>query len=35
MKRSTLKRIAIAAVIIAFVLFQAYLETTLGFTPNH
>jgi hypothetical protein len=35
MKRSTLKRLAIAAAIIAFVLFQAYLETTLGFTPNH
>jgi hypothetical protein len=35
MKRSTLKRIAIAAAIAAFVLFQAYLETSAGFTPNH
>jgi hypothetical protein len=35
MKPSTLKRLAIAAAIIAFILFQAYLETTLGFTPNH
>jgi hypothetical protein len=35
MRRPTLKRLAIALAIIAFVLFQAYLETTLGFTPNH
>jgi hypothetical protein len=35
MKRITLKRIIIAAAIIALVIFQAYLETTLGFTPNH
>jgi DMSO/TMAO reductase YedYZ heme-binding membrane subunit len=35
MKRSTLKRIAIAAAIIAFILIQAYLETSAGFTPNH
>jgi hypothetical protein len=35
MKRSALKRIAIALAIIVFVLFQAYLETSLGFTPNH
>jgi hypothetical protein len=35
MKRITLKRIIIAAAIIALVLIQAYLETTLGFTPNH
>jgi hypothetical protein len=34
-KRPTLKRLAIAAAIIALVIFQAYLETTLGFTPNH
>jgi DMSO/TMAO reductase YedYZ heme-binding membrane subunit len=35
MKRSTLKRLAIALAIIAFVIFQAYLETSLNFTPNH
>ena len=35
MKRPTLKRLIIAAAIFALVLFQAYLETTLGFTPNH
>jgi hypothetical protein len=35
MKRPTLKRIAIALAIIAFVVFQAYLETSAGFTPNH
>jgi hypothetical protein len=35
MKRITLKRIIIAAAIIALVIFQAYPETTLGFTPNH
>jgi hypothetical protein len=35
MKRITLKRIAIAAAIVTLVLIQAYLETTLGFTPNH
>jgi hypothetical protein len=35
MKRPTLKRLIIAAAIIAFILFQAYLETTLNFTPNH
>jgi hypothetical protein len=35
MKRPTLKHLAITAAIIAFVLFQAYLETTAGFTPNH
>jgi DMSO/TMAO reductase YedYZ heme-binding membrane subunit len=35
MKRSTLKRIAIALAIIAFILIQAYLETSLNFTPNH
>jgi len=34
-KRITLKRIAIAAAIAALVLIQAYLETSLGFTPNH
>jgi hypothetical protein len=35
MRRSTLKRLAIAVAIVALVIFQAYLETTLGFTPNH
>jgi hypothetical protein len=35
MKRITLKRLAIAALFVALVLIQAYLETTLGFTPNH
>jgi hypothetical protein len=35
MKRITFKRIAIALAIIAIVLIQAYLETTLNFTPNH
>jgi hypothetical protein len=35
MKHITLKRIAIAALFIALILIQAYLETTLGFTPNH
>jgi DMSO/TMAO reductase YedYZ heme-binding membrane subunit len=35
MKRSTLKRIIIAAAIVAFILIQAYLETSANFTPNH
>jgi hypothetical protein len=35
MRRPTLKRLAIAAAIIAFVIFQAYLESSLNFTPNH
>jgi hypothetical protein len=35
MRRPTLKRIAIALAIIAFILIQAYLETSAGFTPNH
>jgi len=35
MKRSTLKRLAIAVAIVTLVLFQAYLESSLGFTPNH
>jgi hypothetical protein len=35
MKRSTLKRLAIAALIICAVLIQAYFETSLNFTPNH
>lgn len=35
MRRPTLKRLVIAAAIVTLVLIQAYLETTLGFTPNH
>ena len=35
MKSKRIKRIAIALAIIAFILFQAYLETSAGFTPNH
>jgi hypothetical protein len=35
MRRITLKRIAVAAAIISLVLIQAYLETSLNFTPNH
>ena len=35
MRRITLKRLVIALAIISLVLIQAYLETTLGFTPNH
>jgi hypothetical protein len=35
MKRITLKRLAIAALFAAIILIQAYLETTLSFTPNH
>jgi len=35
MKRSTIKRILIAAAIVTLILIQAYLETTLGITPNH
>jgi len=35
MKSKRLKRIAIAAAIIAFILIQAHLESSLGFTPHH
>jgi hypothetical protein len=35
MRRPTIKRITIAAAIIALILIQAYLESSLGFTPNH
>jgi len=35
MKRPALKRIIIAAAIVALILIQAYLESSLGFTPNH
>lgn len=35
MKRITLKHLAIAALFIALILIQAYLETTANFTPNH
>jgi hypothetical protein len=31
----TLKRLIIAAAIVALVLTQAYLESSLNFTPNH
>jgi len=34
-KRITLKRIVIAVAIVTLVLIQAYLESSLGFTPNH
>jgi hypothetical protein len=34
-KRITFKRIAVAAAIVTLILIQAYLETSLGFTPNH
>jgi len=33
--RPAIKRLAIAALIASALLIQAYLETTLGFTPNH
>jgi len=35
MRRITIKRLIIAVLILSAVLIQAYLETTLGFTPNH
>jgi hypothetical protein len=35
MKRSTLKRIAIAALFVALVLIVGYLESSFGITPNH
>jgi hypothetical protein len=35
MKRSTLKRLAIAALFVALVLIVGYLESSLGITPNH
>jgi hypothetical protein len=35
MKRSTLKRLAIAALFVALVLLVAFLESSLGLTPNH
>jgi hypothetical protein len=35
MRRPTLKHLAIAALFVALVLIQAYLETSLNFTPNH
>jgi hypothetical protein len=34
-KHITLKRLVIAASIVALVLIQAYLESSAGFTPNH
>jgi hypothetical protein len=35
MKRITIKRIAIAALFVALVLFVAFLESSFGITPNH
>jgi hypothetical protein len=35
MRRITFKRLAIAALILSAILIQAYLESSLGFTPNH
>jgi hypothetical protein len=35
MRRITLKRLFVAAAIVTLVLIQAYLESSLGFTPNH
>jgi len=35
MKRSTLKRIAIAALFVSLILILGYLESSFGITPNH
>jgi hypothetical protein len=35
MKSKRIKRIIIAAAIISLILIQAYLESSLGITPNH
>jgi hypothetical protein len=35
MKLITLKRLAIAALFVALVLFVAFLESSFGITPNH
>jgi hypothetical protein len=35
MKPKRIKHLAIAAAIVAFVIFQAYLESVLNLTPNH
>lgn len=35
MKRSTLKRLAIAALFVSLVLLVAFLESHYGITPNH
>jgi len=35
MKRSTLQRLAIALAIVALIIAQGLLESSLGFTPNH
>jgi hypothetical protein len=35
MKRSTLKRLAIAAFVILSILAIAFLESSFGITPNH
>ena len=34
-KRSTLKRLAIAALVVSLVFLVAYLESHFGITPNH
>ena len=33
--RRTIKRLAVAVLLICAVLIQAYLESSLNFTPNH
>ena len=35
MKRITLKRLAIAALVVALVALVALLESSFGITPNH
>jgi hypothetical protein len=35
MKRITLKRLAIAALVVALVTLVAFLESSFGITPNH
>jgi hypothetical protein len=35
MKRTTLKRLAVAALFVALVLLIAFLESHFGITPNH
>jgi hypothetical protein len=35
MKSKRIKRLAIALAIVALILIQAHLESSLGFTPNH
>jgi hypothetical protein len=35
MKRITLKRLAISALVVALVALVAFLESSFGITPNH